>query len=130
MKAKTKIGIDPKKKTTRKKTMKKRILPIVKRVGALPFLPMLGALGSLIGGAAGMLKVVNDSKAARRQLEELQRHDCAIEQGRVFYLAPYKYERGLYLGPYKHGQGIAKKKRQKDDKNSCAVWWRSLVLTG
>ena len=70
-----------------------------------------------------MAKAVNDSKTARRQLEELQRHDRAMEQGRGLYLAPYKYGRGLYLGPYKHGQGVAakKKKRQKDDKN--AVWW-------
>ena len=67
-----------------------------------------------------MAKAVNDSKAARRQLEELQRHDRAMEQGRGLYLAPYKYGRGLYLGPYKRGQGIAakKKKRQRDDKNA------------
>ncbi|KYN22482.1 hypothetical protein ALC57_05118 [Trachymyrmex cornetzi] len=121
MKAKTKIGIGmkPKKKKT---TRKKRIFPMAKRGGALPFLPMLGALGSLIGGAASVAKAVNDSKAARRQLEELQRHDRAMEQGRGLYLAPYKYGRGLYLGPYKRGQGVAakKKKRQTDDKN--AVW--------
>jgi len=47
MKAKTKIGMKPKKKTTRKKVMKKWIFPTMKRGGALPFLPMLGALGSL-----------------------------------------------------------------------------------
>ena len=71
---------------------------------------MLGALGSLIGGAASVVKAVNDSKAMR-QLEELQRHDRAMEQGR-----------GLYLDPYKHGQGVAakKKKCRKDNKN--AVW--------
>lgn len=80
---------------------------------------MLGALGSLIGGAAGVAKAVNDSKAARRQLEELQRHDRAME-GRGLYLAPYKYGQGLYLGPYKRGQGVAtkKKKRRKDAKNA------------
>ncbi|KYN33873.1 hypothetical protein ALC56_11845, partial [Trachymyrmex septentrionalis] len=118
MKAKTKIGMGmkPKKKTTttKKKTTKKRILPTVKR-GALPFLPMLGALGSLIGGAASVAKAVNDNKAARRQLEELQRHD-AMEQSRGLYLAPYKYGRGLYLGPYKHGQGVAAKKKKKTKK--------------
>ena len=106
MKAKTKIdmGMKPKKKTTttKKKTMKKRILPTAKRGGALPFLPMLGVLGSLIGGATSVAKAVNDNKAARRQLEELQRHDRAMEQGRGLYLAPYKYGRELYLGPYKH----------------------------
>jgi len=116
MKAKTKIGMGmkPKKKTTttKKKTTKKRILPTAKRGGALPFLPMLGALGSLIGGAASVAKAVNDNKAARRRLEELQRHDRAMEQGRGLYLAPYKYGRGLYLGPYKHGQGAAAKKKK------------------
>ena len=114
MKAKTKIGMGmkPKKKTTKKKVTKKRILPTAKRGGALPFLPMLGALGSLIGGAASVAKAVNDSKTARRQLEELQRHDRAMEQGRGLYLAPYKYGRGLYLGPYKHGQGVAAKKKK------------------
>jgi len=66
------------------KETKKRILPTAKRGGALPFLPMLGALGSLIGVA----KAVNDSKAMRRQLEELQRHDHAMEQSRGLYLAP------------------------------------------
>jgi len=65
----------------------------------------------LIGGAASVAKEVNDSKVTRRQLEELQRHDCAMEYGR-----------GLYFVPYKHGQGVAakkKKKHRKDDKN---VW--------
>jgi len=53
---------------------KKRILPIGKRDGVLPILPILGTLGSLIDGAAGVAKAVSDSKAARRQREELQRH--------------------------------------------------------
>ena len=59
-----------------------------------------------------MAKTVNDSKAVRRQLEELQRHDHAMEQGRGLYLAPYKYGRGLYFGPYKHEQGVAAKKKK------------------
>jgi len=71
MKVKIGMGTKSKKKTTRKKATKKRILLTAKRDGALPFLPMLGALGSLIGGAASV-KAVNDSKAMRRQLEELQ----------------------------------------------------------
>jgi len=68
IKAKTKIGMGTKskKKTTSKKVTKKRILPTAKRGGALLFLPMLGALGSLIGGAGSVAKAVNDSKAVRR----------------------------------------------------------------
>ncbi|KYN28551.1 hypothetical protein ALC57_02030 [Trachymyrmex cornetzi] len=108
MKTKTNIGMGmkPKKtmrKNTTKKITKKRILPTAKRSGVLPFLPMLGALGSLIGGAGSVAKTVNDSKAARRQLEELQRHDRAMEQGRGLYLAPHKYGRG---------QGVAVKKKK------------------
>jgi len=77
--------------------------------------------GFLIGGAASMAKAVNDSKATRHQLEELQRHDRTMEQG--LYLAPYKYRRGLYLGPYKHGGCSCKekKKHRKDDKNAATT---------
>ncbi|KYN38931.1 hypothetical protein ALC56_06691 [Trachymyrmex septentrionalis] len=53
----------------KKKTKRKRLLPVTKREGFLPILPMLGALGSLIGGAASVAKAVSDRKAARRQTE-------------------------------------------------------------
>jgi len=43
----------------------------------------------------GIAKAVNDSKAAQRQLEEMQRHNRAME------------DRGLYLAPYKRGQGFS-----------------------
>ena len=97
--AKIDMDMKPKKKTTKKKVTKKRILLTAKRDGALPFLPILGALGSLIDGAASVAKAVNDSKAARCQLEELQRHDRAMEQGHR-----------LYFGPYKHGCSCKEKK--------------------
>jgi len=96
MKTKTKIGMGMKTKVkTKKKT--KRVLPTAKRGGILPILPLLGALRSLIGGAAGVAKAVSDSKATQRQLEELQRHNRAME-GHGLYLAAYKYGKGLYLG--------------------------------
>ena len=63
MKAKTKIGIKPKKKKKRKRAMKKRILSMMKRGGA--FLSMLGALGSLIGGAISVAKSVNERAKPR-----------------------------------------------------------------
>jgi len=103
----------------KKNTAKKRILLIGKHDGVLPmFLSMLGALGSLISGAVGVAKAVSDSKAARRQLEELRRHNRTMEC-RGLYLASYKYGKGLYLGPYKREQGIIskKKKKRKDVKN-------------
>ncbi|KAL6255609.1 hypothetical protein P5V15_012857 [Pogonomyrmex californicus] len=90
MKAKTKLGMGLRKK--RRKTTTRRILPMVKRGGLLPIFPILGTLGSLIGGAAGVAKAVNASKTARRQLEELQRHNRAME-GHGLHLAPYKRQR-------------------------------------
>jgi len=42
----------------------------------------------LVSGAAGVAKVINDNKAAQRQLEELKRH---ITEGHGVYLAPYKH---------------------------------------
>lgn len=111
MKAKTKfgMGMKTKKSSMKKKTAKKRILPIAKRGGILPILPLLGVLGSLAGGAAGIAKAVNDSKAAQRQLEEMQRHNRAMEG------------HGLYLAPYKRGRGFstAAKKKKRQNKNAC-----------
>lgn len=102
MNVKRKIGMGIKTmiKTKKRTTMKKRrILPTAKRGGILPILPLLGVLGSLAGGAAGIAKAVNDNKAAQRQLQEIRRHNHAIEG------------HGLYLAPYKRGQGIRKKKK-------------------
>lgn len=102
MKTKTKLGMGLKKKKSNDnsgKKKKKRALPIAKRGGFLPFLlPALSAIGALTGGAAGVAKAVNDAKAARKQLEEMQRHNRAMEG------------RGLYLAPYKKGKGLKKKK--------------------
>jgi len=119
MKAKTKMGMGLKTKTRKKKAMmKKRILAVAKRGGILPILPMLGTLGSLIGGASGVAKAINDNKAAQRQLEELRRHNRAMEQGRGLYLARYKRGQGLYLSPYKRGQGVSAKKKKKNDEKA------------
>ncbi|KYN16907.1 hypothetical protein ALC57_10817 [Trachymyrmex cornetzi] len=66
----------------------------LKRGGILHVLPLLGVLGSLVGGAAGVAKAVNDSKAAQRQLEELQRHTRVME-GSGVSLASNKRGRGV-----------------------------------
>ncbi|XP_039308967.1 uncharacterized protein LOC120358532, partial [Solenopsis invicta] len=60
MRTKTKMGMGLKTKTRKKKktTIKKRILQVAKRGGILPILPMLGTLGSFIGGAATVAKAV------------------------------------------------------------------------
>jgi len=84
---------------------KDKKMSTAKRGGILSILSMLGALGSLIGGAAGVAKAVSDSKATRYQLEELRRHNHAMEDYGL-YFAPYKYGKGLYLGLYKCGQRV------------------------
>ncbi|KYN50341.1 hypothetical protein ALC62_14060, partial [Cyphomyrmex costatus] len=94
MKAKTKMGMGLKRPRKRK-----RILLIAKRGGILPVLPLLGVLGSLVGGAAGVAKAVNDSRAAKRQLEKMQRHNRVMEG------------HGVYLAPYKRGRGVVKRKK-------------------
>ena len=58
----------------------------------------LSATGALTGGAAGIAKAVNDANAAKKQLEESQRHNQIIES--------IVLEKGLYLKPYKDGLGL------------------------
>ena len=83
-----------------------RVLPIPKTGGILPLIPLfagLSAVGALAGGAAGIAKAVNDSKAAKQQLEENKRHNKTIESiamGKRLHLKPYKQGFGLYLKPW------------------------------
>ncbi|KAJ8953493.1 hypothetical protein NQ318_023614 [Aromia moschata] len=83
----------------------------IRKGGFLPLLlPILGALGALGRGAAGIAKAVNDVKTSKQQLAEEQRHNLAMEKaattgkglkGKGLYLAPYRKGKGLYLAPYK-----------------------------
>ncbi|XP_011685485.1 PREDICTED: uncharacterized protein LOC105448537 [Wasmannia auropunctata] len=102
MKAKTKFGMGL--KTNKKRS--KRILPVAKRGGILPLLPLLGVVGSLVGGAAGVAKAVSDNKATQRQLEELKRHNRVMEGQR---------EQGTILSGGKKGN-----KRTFSDTETCA----------
>lgn len=87
-----------------------RIIPLPESSGGfLPLIPLfagLSALGSLAGGAAGIAKAVNKSKAAQKELEEAQRHNKTMEtialgkKGDGLYLRPYRRGLGLYLKPY------------------------------
>lgn len=95
-----------------------RILPVSSKIGGfLPYLvPLfagLSATGALAGGAAGVAKAINDAKAARKQLEESQRHNRTMESialGKGLFLKPYKKGYGLCLKPYS-GKGLKKKKK-------------------
>jgi len=118
MKAKTTISMGLKMKKKKKKKVK-RILPVAKSSGILPIIPLLGVLGSLAGGAAGIAKVVNDNKAAQRQLEELKRHNRVMEG------------HGFYSAPYKSGQGVSmkKKKRPRNIKNAEECFHKHIITT-
>lgn len=88
-----------------------RIIPVPKQGGILPFLiPLfagLSAAGALAGGTSGIIKAVNSSKAAKKQLDENARHNQTMEaialgrKGNALYLHPYKTGSALYLKPYK-----------------------------
>jgi len=60
----------------------------------------------------GSEKAVNDSKAAQHQLEELQRHDRVMEQGRGLYLCTNK--NCISVCAKKCEQGVAAKKKAKE----------------
>ena len=123
MKAKTKLcmGMRNTKRKQRKSGRKHpqrqrrhRNLRVAKRGGFLQFLPFvlpaLSAIGALAGGAAGITKAVNDSKASRKQLEETLRHHRAME-GRGMHLTPY--QRGAGLNPRRRRQRRVQTKKKK-----------------
>lgn len=93
------------KKKSPSKKRRQRIIPIPKSGGFLPFLlPLLGAVGAVGGGAAGIAKAVNDAKTNRQLIAEQKRHNLAMEQtakGKGLYLGSYKKGSGLYLKTYK-----------------------------
>lgn len=67
-------------KPTKVKRVRKRLIKAPKKGGFLPLLfPILGALGALGGGAAGIAKAVNDAKANQQRLVEQKRHNAAME---------------------------------------------------
>ena len=117
----TKICVAVAKKSLRKnkKTKTPRVIPIPKKGGVLPLIPIfagLSALGALTGGIANVVKTVNDMKSNR---------NTPIHLGKGLYLSPYKGESykiekgsGLYLTPYR-GHGLVKKTRKtkKTSKN-------------
>lgn len=112
-------------RTAKKSAKGKRIkVPRIIKVpsisgGILPILPILaglGAIGSLVGSATGVLKTVKDMKNATAQLEENKRHNQAMERkvGSGLYLGTFKKGKGLYLRPFpKQGKGLYLKPHQK-----------------
>lgn len=76
------LKIATKPKTYQLPKKPKRLIRAPKKGGFLPLLfPILGALGALGGGAAGIAKAVNDAKANKQKLDEQKRHNAAMEAG-------------------------------------------------
>lgn len=112
----TKMCISAAKKSLlkNKKSKTPRIIPIPKKGGVLPLIPIfagLSALGALTGGIANVVKVVNEMKSSR---------NTPIHLGKGLYLSPYKGEtykiengNGLYLKPYRGASLIKRTKPRK-----------------
>lgn len=85
---------------------KPRIIPLPKTGGVLPLVPIfagLSALGSLIGGAANMVKAIRSTDEGRKALKGGRASIIAVgksKTGEGLYLKPYKRGYGLYLRPY------------------------------
>lgn len=109
---KRKLGMGMKKclkrgKGLKNKSRKKRIIKTPKKIGGfLPLLvPLLGALGALGAGAATIASSVNKANASKKQLEESQRHNKAMEAlatGKGLVFKPRsKVGKGMFLAPFK-----------------------------
>lgn len=81
-------------------------LPSIKG-GVLPLVPIfagLGALGSIVGSAAGVANAINNVRKGQQELSESKRHNQAMEsigladrKGRGYYLQTFKKGSGYYL---------------------------------
>lgn len=81
----------------RKYVKKPRVIPLPKKGGFLPLIPILGALaaaGSLAGG------VTTAAKNIYEMVKKKDTNQVPTAVGRGMYMAPYKKGMGLYLTPY------------------------------
>lgn len=103
------------KKTVNKrgeKTQTPRIIPIPKKGGVLPLIPIfagLSALGSLTGGVSALVKTVHEWNSNKNKPTHL---------GNGLYIKPYKGGKykiekgeGLYVNPYKGGGSVRKNQK-------------------
>lgn len=88
-------------------------LPSIKG-GVLPLVPIfagLGALGSIVGSAAGVANVINNVRKGQKELDENKRHNQTMEaialgsrKGRGYYLHTSKKGGGYYLKRFPKNQ--------------------------
>lgn len=110
-KSRSKTSKNKRRSTKKKKKSAKRKSRVIKtprvKGGVLPLLPILagiGALGSVIGSATGVVRTLKDIKSTKEMLLENARHNRAMEnkmKGAGLYLNPYSRSagNGLYLNP-------------------------------
>lgn len=80
-----------------------RIIPIPKRGGILPLVPIfsgLSALGSLAGGVSSVINAIKSTTDGKRSMKRQENADT-ITVGKS------KSGHGLYLHPYKKGYGLS-----------------------
>lgn len=92
-----------------------RILPIPKQSGGIiPLVPLfagLSALGALAGGAANVVKTINDFKTSR---------NSPVHIGKGLYLHPYKGGRyKIEKGLYPKSRKITTRRKLKNKKTRC-----------
>lgn len=81
-----------------------RIIPVPKIGGIIPLIPVfagLSALGALMGGSAGIASAVISANKAKKDLNEMKRHNQTVEA-----ISLGKRGSGLYLKHYKKGYGL------------------------
>lgn len=106
-----KVAVASIKKLKKGKCVKKpRIIKIPSTVsgGVLPLIPIfagLGALGSIVGSATGIVSAINQANAAQKKMEEGKRHNKRMEDiaiGKGYYLKTSKNGSGFYLKTKNH----------------------------
>lgn len=111
-----KVGLKAAKKTMKEvKFINKapRIIPIPKRGGILPLVPIfagLSAAGALFGGASAIARAVNQVNEARKNLGEMKRHNEKMEAIAIGGKSK-KNGAGFFLKPYKTGYGLVVKSK-------------------
>lgn len=83
----------------RTKAPRNRIIPVPKRGGVLPLVPIFAGLSALglAGKAKSISQAINNYRKAQNQLKESKTDNVAVGKG--VYLRPYKQGMGLYLKP-------------------------------
>lgn len=102
------VAVDSVKQTKKKKSVTKpRIIKVPTHSGGiLPLIPIfagLSALGSIAGGASGIVNTINQYRNAQKQLEENKRHNNMLE---AIAIGNHKTGKGFYLQSSNTGNGF------------------------